>query len=156
MPISGNKEYCDDCVKSLNAEADLADSFNEVSGVAPREGATHILMCMPSRDQEFLYRADGMLCSTRHKDKVLFGDDIATMQSRLFMNIDSAKAWIRRIADVDLYAENRGERLGFHLEDYRKIPVAAVIEERDGESMVVLAHDGAERRIHLPGQLYKN
>jgi hypothetical protein len=117
----------------------------------PMDETTHILIGLPSKQQEDLYRADGMLVASRQSDIVRFGHDISTAQSRLFLNADHAKAFLRRLAVVDLYAEAHRTPLSEQVYGYNAeatLKHKAVIEERDGESLILGVGSTATKRLH--------
>jgi hypothetical protein len=129
--VSREGETCLKCTRNVTA-------LEVAKQDAPAAHATHILMIHASRKQEDLYRADGMLVASRQDDLVRFGHDIATAQSRLFLNSELAAAWIRRMADIDIEAEAIGEPVFKLVYGYERIPERALIETRDIEKQVDL------------------
>ena len=107
---------------------------------------THIIVKLDSKGQEDLYRADGMLVASRQGDMVRFGHDIATAQSRLFLNKELAAAWLRKVAEIDLMAEDK--ELPLHAVIECESPFAATFEERDGESLLTLPGKHTQVSLH--------
>lgn len=110
---------------------------------------THILMKFDSKPQEDLYRADGMLVASRQSDMVRFGHDIATAQSRLFLNERTASAFLRLLADVDLIAAADGVNLHERVNGYAtaeqlaiRLNLKASIEVRNAETLLTVAGPG--------------
>ena len=102
----------------------------------PTTQPTHIMIFFrtPDKDQDDLYRADGILVASRQNDMVRFGQDIATAQTRGFLNYDLAQKFIRKLANVDIEAERQGVSLLALVEGYTKYQQnGAVIDERDGD-----------------------
>lgn len=130
--VSANKRWCKACCEEMGVA--VVTQRNE----EPMEGITHILMTFDSKPQEDLYRADGMLVASRQADVVRFGHDIATAQSRLFLNEDQAKAWLRRLADVDILAQDLGQPMTDLAWSYQTAPAAATIEARNAETLLTL------------------
>lgn len=130
--VSANKRYCMSCIEDI-ALATVAAKEEE-----PLNETTHILTTYDSKDQADLYRADGMLVASRQGDLVRFGHDIATAQSRLFLNVDFAKAWLRKLAEVDLKAQADEVPLHECVYAYGSIHRTAAIEERNAESVLTL------------------
>ncbi len=142
-PISANKRWCMDCVK------EMAQAGVEAREEEPMEETTHIIVKLESKGQEDLYRADGMLVASRQGDMVRFGHDIATAQSRLFLNKEMAAAWLRVVAQIDMYASDGGVAL--HVVIERGAPASgyiAVFEERDGESLLTLPGKHTQVSLH--------
>ncbi len=143
--ISGSKDYCARC------------AANEVLGSQPLgDGVTHILVDLASKKQEDLYRADGMLVASRQGDQIHFTEDIATAQHRLFLSDKLASLFLRRVADIDLWAHANcqpvvGNKVtGFNdaIFRYAEIPEGvAVIQEMDGD---IKGFDDSPVRLHLP------
>ncbi len=138
-PVSENKGLCLPCIEET--AANIVTAKNE----EPMENATHVMINFPAM-KEFgdkphrdLYRADGLLVASCHDDRVLFGHDISTAQSRLFLTPEMAVAFLRRMADVDLVCEQDGVALADRVNNYALIPKAAVIEERDTEPSLIVA-----------------
>lgn len=104
----------------------------------PLNETTHIITSYDSKDQEDLYRADGMLVASRQGDVVRFGNDIATAQSRLFLSADKAKAWLRKAAQIDVSASAAGKPLSDVAYNYANISEPVSIEERNAESLLTL------------------
>lgn len=105
------------------------------------DNATHVMIVFdtPDKDQDDLYRADGLLVSSRQNDMVRFGHDIATAQTRGFINPTRAKEFIRKMANVDIEAQRRGVNLLTIIEQYAEFQVnGAVIDERNGDSLIVM------------------
>ena len=140
--VSREGETCLDCTKNIMA----MDQAKQEPVQGP---CTHILMIHASRKQEDLYRADGMLVASRQEDVVRFGHDIATAQSRLFLNVESAQAFIRKMADLDIEAEGMGEPVFRLVYGYSKVPARATIEERDIEKRVDLLIVGDVKGVRL-------
>ena len=85
---------------------------------------THILMKFPSDQREDLFRAsDGMMIASRKGCTVMFGENPATPEHRLFIDANKAYQWLKFLAQKDL-DESVGDSPQF-------------IEERDGESLIV-------------------
>jgi hypothetical protein len=129
--VSANKDRCQECIQ-------LAQAAVEAKSGQPAEASTHILTRYDSKDQEDLYRADGMLVASRQNDIVRFGHDIATAQSRLFLNVPLAKAWLRKLAQVDLAASAAGKPLHELVYNYAALTGDVSIEERNAESLLTL------------------
>jgi len=129
--ISANKDRCQECIQFAAAAAQAKSEH-------PAAQSTHILTRYDSKDQEDLYRADGMLVASRQSDMVRFGHDIATAQSRLFLNVECAKAWLRKLAEVDLVASGAGVALHEVVYGYATMTMTAAIEERNAESLLTL------------------
>ncbi len=113
---------------------------------------THIIVKLESKGQEDLYRADGMLVASRQGDMVRFGHDIATAQSRLFLNKELAAAWLRKVAMIDIYAEDAGLPLHSVIEKPERIFIVEMdvvkFEERDGESLLTLPGKHTQVSLH--------
>jgi hypothetical protein len=106
---------------------------------------THIVLTYPSQETELLYRAsDGMMIAEAAKCVVIFGESPNKKTSRVFLDHESAYAFLRFVAGLDAS--------GFHpLPDYREtwapdgpLEFAATIEERNQEGMIVLPPDSLE------------
>jgi len=121
-----------ECIEQMAAR--IVDAREE----EPLERSTHILTFYDSKDQEDLYRADGMLVASRQADVVRFGHDIATAQSRLFLNVEMAKAWLRKLAEVDSSASAAGVPLHEMVYNYAQLSAQISIEERNAESLLTL------------------
>lgn len=130
--VSGNKHRCMDCVK------EMAHAAVEAKEEDPLEQTTHIITTYDSKDQADLYRADGMLVASRQSDVVRFGYDIATAQSRLFLNVELAKAWLRKLAELDVYASASGVPLAEVVYRYAQVVENVSIEVRNAESLLTL------------------
>lgn len=98
---------------------------------------THVLLVHHTMDSEDLYRADGMLVASRQKDLVRFGHDISTAQNRPLLNADLAKAWLRKLAEVDVVAARESLPIYQVVDRYPSINEDVVIEERDIETRVI-------------------
>jgi hypothetical protein len=130
--VSGNKLRCLRCIEKM------AQATVEAKEEEPLENTTHIIMYFDSKDQEDLYRADGMIVASRQGDIVRFGHDIATAESRLFLNKELAKAWLRKLAEVDRIAAQEGLKLHELVNNYASIEAPVSIEERNAESLLTL------------------
>lgn len=130
--VSGNKHRCMHCIE------EMALAAVEAKEEEPLAETTHIITTYDSKDQEDLYRADGMLVASRQGDVVRFGNDIATAQSRLFLNVEASKAWLRKLAQVDVRAAAQGAAMGELAYNYANIAEPVSIEERNAESLLTL------------------
>jgi hypothetical protein len=117
---------------------EMARSAVEAKEEEPLEQTTHILTKYDSKDQEDLYRADGMMVASRQGDIVRFGHDIATAQSRLFLNVEFSRGWLRKLAQVDAYASRAGVALHEAVYNYAQIEETVSIEERNAEALLTL------------------
>lgn len=142
-PISSNKRWCLDCIK------EMAQAGVEAREEEPMDETTHIIVKLDSKGQEDLYRADGMLVASRQGDMVRFGHDIATAQSRLFLNKELAAAWLRKVATIDILAAESGVALHAIIEcGLPEGHFSAVFEERDGESLLTLPGKHTQVSLH--------
>lgn len=92
---------------------------------------THIIQSIPSNELEHLFRAsDGMLIGEVSQCTVIFGESPRTKDSRLFIDHESAKKHLRRLADEDAFGAK------------------ACIDERCLEGAVVLAPNSVELRAN--------
>lgn len=133
--VSGNKKVCMSCIEELAAVR--VTQRNE----EPMDNATHIMIVFDTKDkdQDDLYRADGLLVSSRQNDMVRFGHDIATAQTRGFINSTRAKEFIRKVANIDIEAQRRGVGLLTLIEQYAEFQGnGAIIDERNGDSLIVM------------------
>lgn len=133
--VSGNKKICMGCIEE--AAAVLVTQKNE----EPMDNATHIMIVFDTKDkdQDDLYRADGLLVASRQNDMVRFGHDIATAQTRGFINSTRAKEFIRKMANVDIEAQSKGVNLLTLIEKYAELQGnGALIDERNGDSLIVM------------------
>lgn len=129
--ISINKEECASCIGRKAKEF-------EAKAQNPAPGSTHIVVVHESQDQEDLYRADGMLVASRQKDVVRFGHDIGTAQTRLFFNASLAMEWLRKLAQVDIYAHEKGVALHEVIWQYGQITRPVDIESRFLEKSLII------------------
>src|SRR6185312_14838671 len=103
-PVSENKRYCRACIEEMAQDAVSAREEE------PMENATHILTkydgtrpdTRAAYKAEDLYRSNGLLIASRQDDVVRYGDDISTARNHLFLNEETASAFLRRLADVDM------------------------------------------------------
>jgi hypothetical protein len=129
--ISINKDACQNC-------ASTQAGLMQAKKGAPLAGSTHILISHESQDQEDLYRADGMLVASRQKDLVRFGHDIGTAQTRLFLNPELAKAWLKKLAEVDVRAHREGVELYKIIWQYGEASEEVHIEVRLLEKQLII------------------
>lgn len=139
--VSANKVYCMRCVE------EMAQATVEAREEEPMDGITHIITKFASKNQEDLYRADGMLVASRQGDVVRFGHDIATAQSRLFLNADFAAQWLRKLATFDRACEAKGRPLWELIHSMPKGLAPAAIEERDSESLLTMPGNHTQVRL---------
>ncbi len=137
-PVSGNKRWCMNCIEQTAAA--IVNAKTE----EPMDNATHVIINWPPA-KEFgdkphwdLYRADGMLVASTHADRVIFGHDINTCQTRLFLTVELAHAFLKRMADIDIICGRDGVGLADRIHAYPSIPVAAVIDERDTDPSLIV------------------
>ncbi len=89
--------------------------------------ATHIIVNYPSQDSEQLYRAsDGMFIGTRKDKLVVWGEDANKRVGRMFLTAEHARRFLREHVTMD------------DLDG-----VAVLIEDRDGEGMIVMPENAA-------------
>ncbi len=139
------------CIEEM--AANIATNRNE----EPMDNATHVMLrfsAQPKKEQDELYRADGMLIACRQGERVSFGNDIATAQTRTFMSFDSAYMFLRRMADLDLIAGSEKTPIALLVDGYldlERFPVAAVIDERNAESLISMPgkHSGIDMARYL-------
>ncbi len=129
--------------------------------------ATHLLIRV-GKDNDDLYRADGMLICARQADAVHFGNDVSTFHTRRFLSWKQAAEFVRVVADMDILSQERGltDDAGFMklVANYRfeqRLAAAesrnlpkAVIEDRDGECLLSLP--GRTTGVDLSGLIRKN
>ena len=140
--VSSNKHYCMTCIK------EMAQAGVEAKEEEPMDETTHIIVKLDSKGQEDLYRADGMLVASRQGDMVRFGHDIATAQSRLFLNKEMAAMWLRKLAALDIECHDEGVTLHSRIELAWLARQVPVIEERDGESLLTLPGKHTQVSLH--------
>lgn len=104
VPISGSKETCQAC-------GEVREEIREKVNRGVPAGVTHVILRHESIGLEELYRADGMFVGGRKNDKIHFGEDIATSQSRFFLNNDLASQYVLTLAHIDLVAQKQGKPL---------------------------------------------
>lgn len=159
--VSANKHFCMTCVK------ELARKNVEAREDYPMDDTTHILVkregVRPDNHQNYkaedLHRADGLLVASRQDDIVRYGQDISTARNHLFLNEDMARAFLRRLADVDMVCMAQGKQMFECIDNYMNIPTGvAVIEEREGgcetfdtpTGKITLATPGAAHKFGRP------
>lgn len=128
--VSASRTHCLACVEH---EARVEVTRKE----EPLKETTHVLLVHHTMDSEDLYRADGLLVASRQKDLVRFGSDISTAQNRPLLNSDLAKAWLRKLAEVDVVAARESLPIHQVVDRYPSINEEVVIEERDIETRVI-------------------
>jgi hypothetical protein len=113
----------------------------------PKPEPTHVWLYFSSQNTEMLFRASDGICIGQRKDEtVVFGDKPNKRESHIFMDKEHAIKWLREVwAARDMRLSNATQAM---TEDEYKIlamkPLSdfvPVIEERDGEGMVVLPPD---------------
>ena len=87
---------------------------------------THILKIFKSQNSEMLFRADDGICIGQRKNEtVIFGEEPNKRSSHVFIDGAKAGAWLEAYAAEDLKK--------------RSLPLDALIEHRDAESIIQLA-----------------
>lgn len=96
---------------------------------------THIVIRYDSQDSDILFRAvDGIAIGQRKRTVIVYGEDSNKKQSRVFIDSEHAKQWLRgKCADLDL--------------THTGAPGPVSIDERDGEPLIQMPGDVVE----LPG-----
>lgn len=86
---------------------------------------THCIRNFPAKDRSELIRlSDGMVIACRQNTTVIFGEDPNIQQrTRVFMDSTYAKAFMRKLADIDLNTDAKDGRTDH----------TARIEEMDGD-----------------------
>ncbi len=99
--------------------------------------ATHIVLKFPSKKMDLLYRAsDGMSIACRSEITVIVGTDAnpERMKTHKFMDEAFARAYLNRLADLDL---NELPIDGSCTKPREQITHWAVVDERDNEKRIV-------------------
>lgn len=138
-----------DCIEEL-AQKNVDAREEEILA-----GVTHIIESRDySREGEAatarardLYRADGMLIGSQQGDIVRYGDDIGTAKNHMFRTDADAQAWLRRLADIDCYAQDIEKPM--HECIYDQVPRGlAKVQEIDG-GVKVLAGPNMVKPVSL-------
>lgn len=157
--VSANKRYCLPCIEEMASDAVNAREEK------PMDTATHIISkyngtrpdVRATYKAEDLYRADGLLIASRQDDVVRYGTDISTARNHLFLNEETASAFLHRLADVDLLCQRDGvelrERIALYV-DQEKCPRASVIDLRDAGTKELETDDGRKIMLATPGQIH--
>lgn len=136
--VSANKDTCFVCADDVKTVSEAKERPIDAT-------KTHILVRHKTVDQTDLYRIDGLIVASQQKDLVRFGSDISTAQNRLFFNAETARAWLRRLADVDLHAAADGVPLHTIVDTYPAIDQKATFDEHDLEKEAGLVLPAARR-----------
>lgn len=102
---------------------------------------THILVSYKSQNYDLLFRADSGICIGQRKNfTVVFGAEPNKRRSHVFIDGDSAQAYLRnRVAADDLSEQCKSD-------------IGVAIEERDGEGTIILPPDSVDFDLPLPGK----
>ena len=110
---------------------------------------THILSIYPSQKSEMLFRAsDGVRLGQRKNATVVFGEEPNACASRVFLDMECATKFLRRVADFDIAGQIPDAKWKGDVKALRDIPSLAVIEDRIAEGLIELPPDSIDFPQH--------